>query len=279
VLTSFYEKKPKNMSRGIVVTSGKGGVGKSTVTANIGLALAFLGYNTLLVDADIGLHNLDLLLGLENRVTYTGIDVISERCKIEQAILTDKRDDKLKFFSLASNGFNKQITKKQFFDCLQPIKNDYDFILIDSPAGIDFGFQIAVELSYEAIVVVTPEVPSVRDADKVIGLLYSNGIKNITLLVNRVRPTMVATESMMSIADIEEILGIPLLGSIPDSEQVIIASNRGEPVVTKNSKTMAGSEFYQAARRLRGETVAHSHFDQYSPQNRVKRLFSKLNYF
>ena len=170
------------MARVIVVTSGKGGVGKTTATSNIGMALADLEYKTLLIDADIGLRNLDLLLGLENRIIYTGLDVLNETCRLEQALIQDKRQSKLTFFPLSSNQAKTPIEKSQITTLIQQLEDKFDFILIDSPAGIDEGFQTAIEAANEAIVVVTPEVPSIRDADKVIGLLVTKSIKKIGLI-------------------------------------------------------------------------------------------------
>ena len=167
----------------IVITSGKGGVGKTTTTSNIGMALARLGYSTLLIDADVGLRNLDLLLGLENRIIYTGLDVLNENCRLEQAIIKDKRQSKLAFFPLSSNRTEIAITSDQIQKLISLVKVDYEYILIDSPAGIDNGFQTAIEFANEAIVVVTPEVPSIRDADRVIGILMSKGIEKINLII------------------------------------------------------------------------------------------------
>ena len=264
------------MARVIVITSGKGGVGKTTTTSNIGMALARLGYNTLLVDADVGLRNLDLLLGLESRIIYTGLDVLAETCRLEQALITDKRQSKLTFFPLSSNQAKIPITKVQIQKLIQLLENKYDFILIDSPAGIDDGFQTAVVSAKEAIVVVTPEVPSIRDADKVIGILVTQNIKKISLLVNRIRPKMVKTDDMMSIDDVKNILGVPLVGVIPDSEQVIIASNRGEPLVLEEKLSLPGLAFENTARRLLGEEVEFLNLDITSSRNPVKRLFKNF---
>jgi len=195
------------MARVIVVTSGKGGVGKTTTTSNIGMSLARLGYSTLLIDADVGLRNLDLLLGLENRIIYTGLDVLQKTCRLEQAIIQDKRQPKLSFFPLSSNRAELPIRSEQVKEFIERLKSDYEYILIDSPAGIDNGFQTAIQCANEAIVVVTPEVPSIRDADRVIGILMSEGIKTINLIINRIRPNMVKTDDMMSIEDVTNILG------------------------------------------------------------------------
>ena len=264
------------MTRVIVITSGKGGVGKTTTTSNIGMALARLDYKTLLIDADVGLRNLDLLLGLENRIIYTGLDVIAGTCRLEQALITDKRQSKLTFFPLSSNQAKLPITKLQIQELIELLKNKYDFILIDSPAGIDEGFQAAINNAMEAIVVVTPEVPSIRDADKVIGILVAQDIKRISLLVNRIRPKMVKTDDMMSIDDVKNILGIPLVGVIPDSEQVIIASNRGEPLVLEEKLSLPGLAFENTARRLLGEEIDFIDLELPLSRNPMKRLFKNF---
>ena len=264
------------MARVIVITSGKGGVGKTTTTSNIGMALVRLGFNTLLVDADVGLRNLDLLLGLENRIIYTGLDVLAETCRLEQALIQDKRQSKLTFFPLSSNQAKTPITKSQIQELICLLKDKYDFILIDSPAGIDDGFQTAIDSANEAIVVETPEVPSIRDADKVIGILVSQQIKKVSLLVNRIRPKMVKTDDMMSIEDVKNILGIPLVGVIPDSEQVIIASNRGEPLVLEEKLSLPGLAFENTARRLIGEELDFLDLDTTASRNPVRRFFGKI---
>lgn len=264
------------MARVIVITSGKGGVGKTTTTSNIGMALARLGQNTLVVDADVGLRNLDLLLGLENRIIYTGLDVIADNCRLEQALIKDKRQSKLTFFPLSSNQTKVPVTKLQIQELIQLLEDKYDYILIDSPAGIDEGFQTAVVSSNEAIVVVTPEVPSIRDADKVIGILVTQDIKKISILVNRIRPKMVKTDDMMSIDDVKNILGVPLVGVIPDSEQVIIASNRGEPLVLEEKLSLPGLAFENAARRILGEEIDFLNLDIQPSRNPMKRLLNNL---
>ena len=262
------------MARVIVITSGKGGVGKTTTTSNIGMALARLGYETLLVDADVGLKNLDLLLGLESRIIYTGLDVLNGKCRLEQALIVDKRHSKLTFFPLSSNQVKQPISKTQIQELLQLLEENYKFILIDSPAGIEESFQMAIQSAQEAIIVVTPEVPSIRDADKVIGILIAQNITKISLLVNRIRPKMVKTDDMMSIDDVKNILGIPLLGVIPDSEQVIIASNRGEPLVLEEKLSLAGLAFENTARRLIGEDIQFLDLDTSTSRNLMKRLLN-----
>jgi septum site-determining protein MinD len=264
------------MARVIVITSGKGGVGKTTTTSNIGMSLARLGYSTLLIDADVGLRNLDLLLGLENRIIYTGLDVLNKTCRLEQAIIQDKRQPKLAFFPLSSNRVEIQITSEQIKELITLVQKSYDYILIDSPAGIDNGFQTAIECANESIVVVTPEVPSIRDADRVIGILMSKGIEKINLIINRIRPNMVRTDDMMSIEDVTNILGINLAGVIPDNEKIIIASNRGEPIVLEDRNCLPGIAFDNTARRLAGEEVEFLDLDNLNGQNPVKRIIRKL---
>jgi septum site-determining protein MinD len=260
------------MARVIVITSGKGGVGKTTTTSNIGMALARLGHNTLLVDADVGLRNLDLLLGLENRIIYTGLDVLAKTCRLEQALIQDK----LTFFPLSSNQAKTPITKPQIEELISLVEEKYEFILIDSPAGIDEGFKTSIGPANEAIVVVTPEVPSIRDADKVIGILVAQGIKKISLLINRIRPKMVKTDDMMSIDDVKNILGVPLVGVIPDSEQVIIASNRGEPLVLDEKLSLPGLAFENTARRFLGEEIEFLNLDSPTSRNPMKRFINNF---
>ena len=264
------------MSRIIVITSGKGGVGKTTTTSNIGIALAKLEQRVLLLDADVGLKNLDLLLGLENRIVYNGLDVLNGECRLTQALIQDKRQPNLTFFPLSSNQLKLPVTKEQINDLVDRLKNNYDFILIDSPAGIDEGFQVAIHTAKEAIVVVTPEVTSIRDADKVIGLLEAKGITDISLIINRLRPEMVKAENMMSVTDVKDILGIPLIGVVPDSEQVITASNRGEPLVLDDKVSIPGLAFINTARRIMGEAVEFIDFDSVTSTNPLKRLIKNL---
>lgn len=264
------------MARVIVITSGKGGVGKSTTTSNVGMSLARLGHPTLLIDADVGLRNLDLLLGLENRIIYTGLDVLNGSCRIEQALIQDKRQSKLTFFPISSNRAELAITGKQISELVEKVKDNYDYILIDSPAGIDNGFQTAIECANEAIVVVTPEVPSIRDADRVIGILMSKGINDIRLIINRIRPNMVKTDDMMSIEDVTNILGIPLIGVIPDSEKIIIASNRGEPIVLDARNCLPGIAFDNTTRRLVGENIDFLDLSSSSSKNPVKRILGNI---
>ena len=263
------------MTRIIVVTSGKGGVGKTTVISNLGMSLARLNYKVVLIDADVGLRNLDLVLGIENRIIFTAMDVIAGACSIKKTIIQDKRQPQLSFFPLCSSQSKSPFTKSQIQELINLVSDKYDFVLIDSPAGIDQGFQTAIEPAKEAIIVVTPEVPSIRDADKVIGLLIAQGIKNNKLIINRIRPKMVKSDEMMSITDIQNILGIPILGTIPDSEQVIIASNRGEPLVLDDKLSFPGTAFENTARRLEGQEIDLIDLNKNSP-NPVKTILGSF---
>nr|YP_005089924.1 septum site-determining protein [Pedinomonas minor]ACQ90839.1 septum site-determining protein [Pedinomonas minor] len=238
----------------LVVTSGKGGVGKTTTTANLGMSIARLGYRVALIDADIGLRNLDLLLGLENRVLYTGVDVFEGQCRLDQALIRDKRWKNLALLSISKNRHRYNITRRNMETLTDSLAGlGFQFILIDCPAGIDVGFINAVSPAKEAIIVTTPEITSIRDADRVTGLLESNQIYNVKLLVNRVRPDMIQQNDMMSVRDVQEMLGIPLLGAIPEDNQVIISTNRGEPLVLRKKLTLSGIAFENAARRLVGK--------------------------
>jgi septum site-determining protein MinD len=240
-------------TRVIVVTSGKGGVGKTTSTANIGMSVARLGYRVALIDADIGLRNLDLLLGLENRVMYTAMEVLEGECRLEQALIRDKRYRNLALLAVSKNRQRYNITSgnmETLCDLLS--EQGFNFVFIDCPAGIDIGFLNAVAPAKEAIIVTTPEITSIRDADRVAGLLEANGVFNVKLLVNRVRAEMVKANDMMSVRDVQEMLGVPLLGAIPEDTNVIISTNRGEPLVLKKKLTLAGVAYENAARRLTG---------------------------
>ncbi|MDV2991627.1 MAG: Septum site-determining protein MinD [Chroococcidiopsis sp. SAG 2025] len=243
------------MTRIIVTTSGKGGVGKTTFTANIGMALARMGRTVVLVDADFGLRNLDLLLGLENRIVYTAVEVVTGECRLEQALVKDKREPKLVLLPAAQNRTKEAVTPEQMKQLVGTLTKNYEYIVIDSPAGIETGFKNAIVAAQEAIIVTTPEIAAVRDADRVVGLLEANGVKQIQLIVNRLRPAMVQMNDMMSVQDVQELLGIPLLGVVPEDERVIVSTNRGEPLVLAEDHTLAGKAFDNIARRLEGEKI------------------------
>ncbi|HEY9738593.1 MAG TPA: septum site-determining protein MinD [Trichocoleus sp.] len=264
------------MTRTIVVTSGKGGVGKTTCTANLGMALAKSGKRVAVVDADFGLRNLDLLLGLENRIVFTALDVLAGECRIEKALVKDKRQPNLALLAAAQNRSKEAITPDQMKELVGRLSGQFDFVLIDCPAGIEMGFQNAIAPAREAIVVTTPEISAVRDADRVIGLLEASDVKSSRLLINRLKPAMVQEDQMMSVQDVLDILAIPLLGVIPDDERVIVASNRGEPLVLQQKLSLAGVAFSNVARRLQGERVplldlSAPHDDLFSRLRRLLR--------
>jgi septum site-determining protein MinD len=238
----------------IVVTSGKGGVGKTTAVANIGTALAQMGKRVVMVDTDIGLRNLDVVVGLENRIVYNLVDVVRGRCRLRQALVKDKHLDNLYLLPAAQTEDKSAVTTEQMVGLCRELKEDWDFVLIDCPAGIEQGFINAVAGAEEAIVVTTPEVAAVRDADRVIGLLESRGLKDPQLIINRIRPDMVRRGDMMDMDDILDILAVRLLGVIPEDDHIVVSTNRGEPAVwDKNSR--AGMAFRDISRRLLGEEV------------------------
>ena len=243
------------MTRIIVTTSGKGGVGKTTVTANLGMALARLGRSVALVDADFGLRNLDLLLGLENRVVYTAVEVANGECRLEQALVKDKREPKLVLLPAAQNRNKEAMSPEQMKQLVEELTKTYEYIIIDSPAGIEMGFKNAIAPAKEALIVTTPEIAAVRDADRVVGLLEAQGVKQIQLIVNRLRPVMVQANDMMSVEDVQELLAIGLIGVVPEDERVIVSTNRGEPLVLAEDPSMAGKAFDNIARRLEGEKI------------------------
>ncbi len=256
--------------RVIVITSGKGGVGKTTTSANIGTALAKNGHSVVLVDTDIGLRNLDLLLGLENRIVYTLVDVVEERCKLKQALVKDKKNPNLCLLAAAQTRDKSSVSAEQLKKITDKLKKDYDFILVDCPAGIEQGFQTAIAGASEAIVVTTPEMSAVRDADRIIGLLEAaEGIESYKLLINRVRPNMIKSNDMMSVEDVENILSCGKIGVIPEDTGIITSTNRGEPIVN-NEKSLAGRAYINVARRINGEDVPFLDIDE--PKNFVGKL-------
>lgn len=259
-------------TRTIVVTSGKGGVGKTTTTANLGMSIARLGYRVTLIDADIGLRNLDLLLGLENRVLYTAMDIFEGDCRLDQALIRDKRLKNLCLLAISKNRQRYNVTRQKMDSLISSIcALGSDFILIDCPAGIDIGFINAISPAQEALIITTPEITAMRDADRVAGLLEANGIYNAKLLINRVRPDMIQRHDMMSVQDVQDVLGIPLLGAIPEDLNVIISTNRGEPLVLSKKLSLSGVAFENAARRLVGKQEYL--IDLKSP---YKNIFHKL---
>lgn len=243
------------MSRIIVVTSGKGGVGKTTVTANLGSALAQLGRQVALVDADFGLRNLDLLLGLEQRVVYTAMDVLSGECTVEKALVKDKRQPNLVLLAAAQNRTKEAISSEQMEELVGQLAKRFDYVFIDCPAGIEVGFRNAIAPAKEAIVVTTPEMAAVRDADRVVGLLEAENLNSIRLIVNRVKPEMIQMNQMIGVEDILDLLVIPLLGIVPDDQRIVISTNRGEPLVLDEKLNIPAIAFSNIARRLEGQDI------------------------
>ena len=242
------------MGRVLVITSGKGGVGKTTTTANIGTGLAMLGKKVVVADADIGLRNLDVVMGLENRIVYDIVDVVEKTCRLKQGLIRDKRYEGLYLLPAAQTKDKNAIKPEQMLELCNELKEEFDFVLIDSPAGIEQGFQNSIVGADEAIIVTTPEISAVRDADRVIGLLEAKGLHNPRLIVNRLRPDMVKKGDMMNIDDMIDILAIELLGVVPDDEAIVISTNRGEPVV-RDEGALSGDAFRNISRRILGEEI------------------------
>jgi len=241
-------------SRVITITSGKGGVGKTTTTANLGTALAMQGKKVAVVDSDIGLRNLDAVLGLENRIVYDLVDVVEGQCRLRQALIKDKRMPDLYLLPAAQTRDKNAVNSVQMEQLCQQLRQEFDFVVIDSPAGIEQGFRNAIVGADEIIIVANPEMDSVRDADRIIGLVEAAGKPEPRLILNRLRPEMVKRGDMMDVADVLEVLGIDLLGIIPEDEIIIVATNKGEPAVY-DKRSRAGRAYLNAVQRLLGEEV------------------------
>lgn len=238
----------------LVITSGKGGVGKTTTTANLGTALAMLDKKVVLVDTDIGLRNLDVVMGLENRIVFDIVDVVNEICRLKQALIKDKRFESMFLLPAAQTKDKTAVTPHQMRNLTNELRQEYDYILVDCPAGIEQGFKNAIAGADAAIVVATPEVSSVRDADRIVGLLEAAGLKDTQLIINRIRTKMVKKGDMMDIDDIIDILSIELLGVVPEDEAIVVSTNRGEPAVMGNN-SLAGEAYRRISRRIVGEKV------------------------
>ena len=241
------------MGEVIVVTSGKGGVGKTTTTANVGTGLAMLGKKVVLIDTDIGLRNLDVVMGLENRIVYNLVDVIEGNCRIKQALIKDKRYPNLYLLPSAQTRDKDAVTPDQMKMLAEQLKEEFDYILLDCPAGIEQGFKNAIAGADRALVVTTPEVSAIRDADRIIGLLEANEMKQTHIIVNRLRRDMVKSGDMMSSDDVVEILAVDLIGVVPDDESIVVATNQGEPLV--GSDSLAGKAYMNICKRILGEEV------------------------
>lgn len=259
------------MGEVIVVTSGKGGVGKTTSTANIGTGLAKLDKKVVLIDTDIGLRNLDVVMGLENRIVYNLVDVIEGNCRIKQALIKDKRYPNLYLLPSAQTRDKTAVTPEEMRLLADQLRDEFDYILLDCPAGIEQGFQNAIAGADRALVVTTPEVSAVRDADRIIGLLEANEMKQTHLIVNRIRMDMVKRGDMMSSEDVVEILAVDLVGVVPDDENIVVSTNNGEPLV--GNETMAGQAYMNICRRICGEEVPYLNLE---PKRGIfSRIFGK----
>ncbi len=238
----------------IVVTSGKGGVGKTTATANLGAALAMRGHRVVVIDTDIGLRNLDVIMGLENRIVYDLVNVIEGKCRVRQAMIKDKQGLDLYLIPAAQTRDKDSIEPAQVKELCAQLEQEHDYVLIDCPAGIEQGFRNATAAAQEAIIVTTPEVASIRDADRVIGLLEASGLHQHRLIINRISADMVKRGEMMSQQDVESLLAIELLGLVPVDERTVSAANRGIPVV-HDGRSPAGAAFIHIAAKIDGEEM------------------------
>nr|WP_239586637.1 septum site-determining protein MinD [Shouchella xiaoxiensis] len=262
-----------SVGEAIVITSGKGGVGKTTTSANIGTALALEGKKVCLIDADIGLRNLDVVMGLENRIIYDLVDVVEGRCKLNQALIKDKRFDYLYLLPAAQTKDKTDIMPEQMKSLVDELKEEYDFVIIDCPAGIEHGFRNAVAGADKAIVVTTPEVSAVRDADRIIGLLEQEEVERPRLVVNRIRTHLVKNGEMLDVDEITSILAIDLIGMVLDDDQVIKHSNKGEPIAL-HSTSKASIAYRNIARRILGETIPLMAIEEpTSVFSKIKKLF------
>lgn len=264
------------MGEAIVITSGKGGVGKTTTTANIGTALAAMGRKVVVVDGDTGLRNLDVLMGLENRIVFTLIDVIEERCKLKQALIKDKRFGNLYLLPTAQTRDKNDVSTQQMLTIVNQLKSDFDYVILDCPAGIEQGFENAIIGADRAIIVVNPEVTSIRDADRVIGKLDAKGMEQHDLIVNRINFEMVRKGDMLDINDILDSLAIKLIGVVPDDRNITISTNKGEPIVLVEN-ALSGQAFKNIARRITGEEVPFIKFESNSTGffASIKKIFRR----
>jgi len=258
--------------RVVTVTSGKGGVGKTTATANIGAALASEGHSVVCIDADIGLRNLDVVMGLENRIVYDLVDIIEGRCRLKQAMIRDKRLKEMYLIPAAQTRDKTAVSPSDMVRLCEELRIEHDWILVDSPAGIERGFRNALAPSDVVIVITNPEVSAVRDADRIIGLIEAEEKGPAQLIINRIRPDMVKRGEMLSVDDIIELLAIDLIGLIPDDEEIMKGTNRGEPIAL-NGKSVSGQAFRNIASRLQGNHVPY--IDLYASN----RIFDRIARF
>ena len=260
------------MAEVIVITSGKGGVGKTTTTANLGVGLSKLGKKVVLIDTDIGLRNLDVALGLENTIVYDLVDVVTGICEPQKAAIKDKRYDNLFFIPAAQTCDKDAVSEEQMKELCNKLKDEYDYILIDCPAGIEQGFRNAIAGADKALVVATPDISSVRDADRIVSLLDSNGVDDHYVLINKISPDLVKRGYMLSVDDIINMLNINLIGVVADDKEIIVSAAKGEPAVL-NSGSLAGQGYRNIAERLIGNNIPLMDFEDKSFKSRMKKLF------
>jgi len=259
------------MSECIVITSGKGGVGKTTTSANLAVALALAGHEVAVVDADIGLRNLDVVLGLENRIVYDIVHAIEGECRVKQALIRDKRVKGLFLLPAAQTRDKNAVSPDDMRRLVDELKKTFEFIIIDCPAGIEQGFRNSIAAADRAIIVTTPEVSAIRDADRIIGLVEAHELPEPELIINRYRPGMVERGDMMNREDILEILAIPLVGMVPDHEDIIVSTNRGTPVAFEEESLM-GSAYRRIAARVAGQDIA---FPEFKPDRGFWTVFKR----
>jgi len=263
------------MSVVYVITSGKGGVGKTTTTANIGTGLASHGHKVALIDADIGLRNLDVVMGLENRIVFDLVDVVEGKCRLKQALIKDKGFPNLALLPTAQSKDKNAVSPEQMRKLCDQLREEFDFVLIDCPAGIEQGFKNAIAGADKAIVVTTPEVSAIRDADRIIGLLNASELPPPMMILNRIKPDMVKRGDMMNLEDVTDVLAIDVLGIVPDDESIIVSTNRGEPCVT-DEKSLAGQAFRDITRRILGETVPLMDLNENAGfMGKIKKFFKR----
>ena len=253
----------------ITITSGKGGVGKTTAAADLGTALAMQGKQVVTIDADIGLRNLDVVMGLENRVVYDLVHVVEGACRLRQAMIKDKRLEGLYLIPAAQSRDKTAVSPEDMVTICEQLREDFDFVLIDSPAGIEQGFKNAVAPADQVLIITTPEVSAVRDADRIIGLIEADEKGPARLIVNRLRPEMVQRGDMLDTSDVIDVLAIDLLGVVPDDESIIVSTNRGTPAVMENN-SKAGQAFRNIAGRLLGQDIPFMEIE--APSSWLQRI-------
>jgi septum site-determining protein MinD len=257
----------------LTVSSGKGGVGKTTTTANLAVALASKGQKVVCIDGDIGLRNLDVVLGLENRIVYDLVDVVEGRCRLRQAMIRDKRLPELYLIPAAQTRDKSAVSPSDMVRLCDDLRSDFDWVIIDSPAGIERGFRNALAPADVVLVVTNPEVSAVRDADRIIGLVDAEEKGPARLIINRLNPGMVKRGDMLTPEDVIELLAIELIGIVPEDENVIMSTNRGQPIAF-DGKSRAGTAYQNIARRLRGEKVPFLELEEKDGFfHRISRLF------